>query len=134
MGFNGIGAAMLTSVLVVIAIAIFIMVLNNQSATPACAKTGAQVNLLGNSWTATSSSLPVSARANSGSNLVKIDGSHCSTAPTAATNANTWYRTGFGLLASSDYTLTLTIFRLISAIAGLGVIVVIWRAAMVDNG
>ena len=136
MGFNGIGAALMVSVFVVITIAIFIAVLNDQAGAPPCAKSGAQLTLDGlNVWHANATSGIVTGIATSGArDKVKTDGRHCSTSPAAAKNSDTWFRTGFGPLASSNFTLTLTVLRIVSAVAGLGIIVVIWRAAMADKG
>ena len=142
MGFNGIGAAVMVSVFVVIAIAIFIAVLNDQSNDPGCPNgTYTALNGTTSLTAASNNGRAVTAVATAGAlstkNLVRTDGSQCSATAVlaaAATNANAWAKPNYGPLASSNYTLTLTVLRLVTAIAGLAIIVVIWRAAMVDKG
>ena len=94
----------------------------------------------------------VTGRLSSGeTDLVMLDGTQCTTAstlggtllPNDGTNENTFIaftpraaavaEVPGELLGAPGYEVAVVILRIISAIAGLGIIVVIWRRAMTDN-
>ena len=151
---RGIVYAVICSVMVVIFIAIFIAALNSIIIEPVARvladctlKDQGNVMLNGTVLSAsayealyTDPPQEVTGAHSSGSNLVRTDRTQCSAFPTQASNANTFVAATPGtaavpgmLLGQPGYALAVTVLRIVSAIAGLGVIVLIWRAAMKDS-
>ena len=151
---KGVGYAMLCSVFVLIGVAIFIATLNSlviegtPRVPPVCpeSSTGTITFIDGststwlNQLSLYAGAYEVTGKRSSGSNLVEVDGTQCSFVPGNARNSNTFEAQTAAvaavagrLLGAEGYSLVVVVMRLVTSVAGLGIVVLIWRSAMMSN-